>query len=77
MPKYIDEQSVLTGTRRDIVLAMAEHDMNLLAVARAMYFHRNNVKYHCSQIYRITGLNPRRFYDLVKLVEMVKEDNDG
>lgn len=77
MAEHIEGDVVLDERRRAIILALAEHDLNLLAVARAMYFHRNNVRYHCEQIHKKTGLNPRRFYDLVKLVEMVKEGKDG
>lgn len=73
MAEHVSGASVLNDRRREIVLALAEHDLNILAVAREMYFHHNAVRYHCEQIHKKTGLNPRRFYDLVKLVEMVKD----
>lgn len=78
MAEHVGGAAALNDRRREIVLALAEHDLNALAVARAMYFSHNAVRYHCEQIHKKTGLNPRRFYDLVKLVEMVKDgDSDG
>lgn len=58
--------------KREIILAMADCNMNLHEVADATHYHRNTVDYHCKQIFEKTGLNPRCFYDLVRLVCMVK-----
>lgn len=68
---------MLDERKREIILAMAECNMNESEVSRKLHFHRNNVVYHCEQVREKIGLNPRNFYDLVKLVEMVKEDNNG
>ena len=64
---------------REIILAFAEHSMGITATAKELYMHINTVVYHLEKIRKNTGLNPRRFYDLVKLVEMAKGDgqNDG
>ena len=59
--------------KKEVILAMAELNMNESEVARKMHVHRNTVVYQCEQILKKTGLNPSNFYDLVKLVEMVKE----
>ena len=56
-----------------IILSMADHNMNKAEVARVLYFSRNGVIYHCDVIKQQTGLDPRKFYDLIKLVDMVKE----
>ena len=56
-----------------IILAMAENDMYVSKVAEAMFMHYNTVVYHIHKIQKITGLDPRRFYDLCKLVQMVGE----
>lgn len=56
-----------------IVVAMANHNMNATDVARAIFVHRNTVLYHLDKVKRQTGLDPRRFYDLVKLVKMAQE----
>ena len=57
----------------EIILALADHKMNISEVARVGYMHRNTVIYHIGRIKKITGLDPTEFYDLCKLVEMVKE----
>ena len=54
-----------------IVVAMANHNMNVTDVARAIFAHRNTVLYHLDKVKQQTGLDPRRFYDLVELVKMV------
>lgn len=55
------------------VIAMANHNMNVTDVARAIFAHRNTVLYHLDKVKRQTGLDPRRFYDLVELVKMAQE----
>lgn len=56
-----------------IVVAMANHNMNVTNVARAIFMHRNTATYHLDKVKRQTGLDPRRFYDLVELVKMAQE----
>lgn len=56
-----------------IVIAMANHNMNATDVARAIFAHRNTVLYHLNKVKQQTGLDPRRFYDLVELVRMAQE----
>lgn len=63
---------MLDDRKKEIILAMAECNMRECAAARKCYCSRNNVVYHCEQICKKTGLNPKNFYDLIKLVEMVK-----
>lgn len=49
------------------------HNMNVTDVARAIFTHRNTVLYHLNKVKQQTGLDPRRFYDLVELVKMAQE----
>lgn len=56
-----------------IVVAMANHNMNVTDVARAIFAHRNTVLYHLNKVKRQTGLDPRRFYDLVELMNIAQE----
>lgn len=56
-----------------IVIAMANHNMNVTDVTRAIFAHRNTVLYHLNKVKQQTGLDPRRFYDLVELVRMAQE----
>lgn len=62
----------LTDREKEIILALAESDMSVSQVSRVVYYHRNTLEYHFVKIKRKTGLNPKRFYDLVKLVDMAK-----
>lgn len=48
-------------------------NMNVTDVARAIFTHRNTVLYHLNKVKQQTGLDPRRFYDLVELVKMAQE----
>ena len=56
-----------------IVVAMANHNMNVTDVARAIFAHRNTVLYYLNKVKQQTGLDPRLFYDLVELVKMAQE----
>lgn len=67
-------------TKQDacIIVAMADCDMIPAEVARREYMHRNTVIYHLDKTKRETGLDGRCFYDLIKLLEIVKEkQKDG
>lgn len=52
-----------------LLRAFAEHDMNVTDTAYAVRMHRNSVLYRLDVIKRETGLDPRKFYDLIKLLE--------
>lgn len=56
-----------------IVIAMANHNMNVTDVARAIFAHRNTVLYHLDKIERETKLNPRHIHDLIDLLEIALE----
>ena len=52
----------------EIIHQYADHDMSVSATARAMYMHENTIRYHLEKTYEVTGMNPRKFHDLVKLL---------
>jgi transcriptional regulator with XRE-family HTH domain len=62
---------------KKIILALADYNMNEAQVARKMYMHRNSVVYHLHNVRDATGLDPENFYDLAKLVEMVKGEENA
>ena len=62
--------STLTDKEKEILLAFAEHDMNCSEAAMSLYMARNGFYYHFKSIEEKTGLNPRKFYDLIKLLGM-------
>lgn len=67
------EQSGFSDRMREVILALAECDMNIQRAARRIYLSRSCMDYHIRRIHEKTGLNPRRFYDLEQLVEMQRE----
>ena len=48
-------------------------NMNIGEVSRQLFMHRNTVTYHLDKVKRQTGLDPRRFYDLIELVKLAQE----
>jgi carbohydrate diacid regulator len=57
----------------EIILALADNNMNETQTARDLYMHRNTVIYRLRKVKKLTGLDPMNFYDLCKLVERVIE----
>ena len=64
---------MLTDREKEFILALAECNMSVSAVAENRYFHRNTIHYHLEKVKKRTGLNPKNFYDLIALVAMAKE----
>jgi sugar diacid utilization regulator len=62
----------LTETQARIVLALALNGMRASTAADALHYGRTTVTYYLNQIRERTGLNPRDFYDLQKLVKMAR-----
>lgn len=66
----------LNDRQKELILKLAECNMRVTETARATYQHRNNACYHIAQIKKKVGLDPLNFYDLCKLVEIVKEETN-
>lgn len=60
----------LSELDKNIILSLAENDMNISKVAKEMKYHRNSILYHMDKIKRETGLSPYKFYDLIELLKM-------
>lgn len=58
---------------REIVLGYAECSMNAVETGRKLYLSYVTVGYHLNQIKKSTGIDPRSFYGLCKLVQMAKQ----
>lgn len=65
---------MLDDRKREIIRCFAECDMRITATAEQLHFHRNTVVYHLEQIYKKTGLDPEKFYDLIRLLEIVEAE---
>ena len=59
---------------KKLLKAYAENDMNMIKTSNVVYLHYNTIRYRFQLIQRETGLNPRNFYDLVKLLKIIGED---
>lgn len=64
----------LKQTDLETIRALADCSLNIADVSRQTYRHRSTIVYHIERIQRITGLNPLNFYDLIKLLELCKEE---
>ena len=66
-------KNVIDDRDIQIIIALADNNMSRNKAANAVYMHRESVVYHIKKVHRLTGLNPMNFYDLHKLVPMMKE----
>ena len=64
----------MTEVQIEIIKAYADNGMNVSRTARYLRYHRNSVMYHLERIEDATGLDPKNFHDLVKLLRMAGED---
>ena len=56
---------------KSVILEMAKCDMNCNMAAEQMYRSRSGVQYYIKKIKSETGLDCRRFYDLIELLKMI------
>ena len=63
---------LLTTREKEIILVSCECNMNLTEVSRRLYMHPNGMSYYRNSIINKTGLNIRKFDDLIKLRKMVR-----
>ena len=61
---------------KEIILSMAKNDLNVTTTAKELHRHRGTVMYWIEKLKKETGLDCRKFYDLVKLLGMVEKDGD-
>ncbi len=64
----------LTDLEKEILLVYADCDMNAAETARRTFYHRNSIQYFLDRIYAKHGLNPLKFYDLCKLLDIIKNE---
>lgn len=67
----------MTELDMNIIEAMADNDMNIAGVGKKMFMYRTSVLYHLNKVKEETGLDPRVFYDLIKLLDVVKQERSG
>lgn len=62
----------LTDVRKKLIVALSENGMVVSRAASSIGIDNATARYHIKMIKAITGKNPRDFYDLGDLVDMVK-----
>ena len=67
----------LSERQREVIKAFADCNMNASVTAKRTFTDRNNIYYHIREIRRKTGLNPRCFKDLNKLLSILEKGIDG
>lgn len=55
---------------RDIIRGLADNNLNVTHTAKAIYMSRRNLFRRIERIEKQTGLNPRKFWDLIELMKM-------
>jgi len=58
----------MTELQIKIIKSYARNDMHLSNTSNELHYHPNGIRYHMNKIKDETGLDPRKFYDLVKLL---------
>ena len=69
MPK----KDALSQTDIDIIRSLAKNGLNRSSASRELHYANQTVAYHVDRIKEVTGMDPRDFYDMIKLLKMVGE----
>ena len=64
----------LTDKEKAVVWAICRHDLSPSAAAGELFYCRNSIDYQARRIRQKTGLDPKNFYDAIRLLEMIGED---
>lgn len=67
----------MTKHEARVIIALANNKLSGRDAARSLNYHHNTIYYHCCKIRKATGLNPRDFYDMQKLLPMAEEVLSG
>lgn len=63
----------LTPAQIECIAAYAANNMNIQATATSLYRHRNTIEYHLREVERKTGLDPKGFFNLIRLLNLIEE----
>ena len=67
------KQTKLSRTNALIIRAMAKNRLRAHTAAKALHYSRTNVDYHVARIRKLTGKDPRDFFDMIELLKMADE----
>ena len=74
MGKPFVKATTLDDFDYQVILMFAENNMRMIETSYCLDVHRNTIEYRICKIKRLTGLDPRNFYDLIKLVEIARKE---
>ena len=66
----------LNQMEKDIILSFARNDMRVISAGKELFMSYGSVHYHMKKIKEKTGLDPKKFYELIELVKEVKGDDE-
>lgn len=66
-PKGLDELDA------EVIVGLADYNMNVSEAAARLYMHRNTVVYRAKKIRRVTGKDILNFYDLCEMIPAAKK----
>ena len=66
----------LLGRDVDVIIAFANNDMNYTRTARELDIDHRTVYRRLDSVHKRSKLNPHRFRDLVRLVQIIEDDDD-
>lgn len=64
----------MTQVQKEIVRAMARNNLNMTHAANELYRSPQCLRYHRWRLMDLYGLDMRKFYDLLKLLELADKD---
>lgn len=67
----------LTDVHKRAIMRYAANNMSRAATAHELMYHRNSCAYHMDVVHKETGLNPRNFYELQQLIELIMLDAEN
>lgn len=69
-----DPKKKITDSEKEIIKAIAEADLNMTKAAVDTHHHRNTFIYHRDKIKEKIGLDPKKFYDMQRLLILIEEN---
>lgn len=63
----------MTKTEAEVIVNLAENNLNTAKTAKKMQCHKNTVLYYINKIKQETGTNPKNFCELCRLIPMAEE----
>lgn len=72
-----ETRAILTDDEVREIRLLADRDINIAKTATELFMHRNTLVYRLDMITLKTGLDPRKFWELVELLRIIEELPSG